>query len=99
MMIEIPFDALLASRRAALPDVISAGQDHKQLAFKPVIQAMALIDAVRPAAGQVFLQGLGFADACEGIAQSSQALHTTSWEPISIGISVLPSINTSSVMR
>jgi hypothetical protein len=98
-MIEIPFDALLASRRAALPDVISAGQDHKQLAFKPVIQAMALDDAARSAAGQVFPQGFGFADASEGIAQSSQALYTTSWEPTSIGMSFWSSINTSSVMR
>ena len=63
--------ALLASRRAALPDVISAGQDHKKLTIQPVHQAMFLIDAARPAAGQVVPQGLGFADASEGIAQAS----------------------------
>jgi len=48
--------------------VIPAGQDDKQLAIKPVNLAMFLIDAARPAAGQVFPQGFGFADASEGIA-------------------------------
>ena len=59
------------ARRAALPDVIPAGQDHKQLAIQLVNQAIFLIDTARPAAGQVFPQGLGFADATsEGIAQA-----------------------------
>jgi hypothetical protein len=48
--------------------VIPAGQDHKKFAIQPVHQAMFLIDAARPAAGQVFPQGFGFADASEGIA-------------------------------
>jgi hypothetical protein len=59
---------LQASIRAALPVVIQAGQDHKKLTLHPVNQALLLIDAARPAAGQVFPQGLGFADASEGIA-------------------------------
>jgi hypothetical protein len=59
---------LLASRRAALPDVIPAGQNHKQLTNQPVNQAVLLINAARPVAGQVFPQGFGFADASEGIA-------------------------------
>jgi hypothetical protein len=33
-------------------------------------EAMFLVDPARPAAGQVFTQGLGFADAIEGIAQA-----------------------------
>jgi len=61
---------LLAPRRALLPVVIPAGQDHKKLAIQLVNQAMFLIDAARPAAGQVFPQGLGFANASEGIAQA-----------------------------
>jgi hypothetical protein len=50
--------------------VIPAGQDHKKLAIQSVHQAMFLIDAARPAAGQVFPQGLGFADASKGIPQA-----------------------------
>jgi hypothetical protein len=50
--------------------VIPAGQDHKKLAIQLITQALFLIDAARPAAGQVFPQGLGFADASEGIAQA-----------------------------
>jgi hypothetical protein len=90
---------LLIPRRAVLPVVIPAGQDHKKLTIQPVNQAMFLTDAARPAAGQVLSQGLGFADASEGIAQPSQALYTTSWEPTSIGMSFWSSINSSSVMR
>jgi hypothetical protein len=48
-----------------------AGQDHKLLTIQPVNQTMFLVDAARPAAGQVFPQGLGFADARKGIAQAS----------------------------
>jgi hypothetical protein len=59
---------LLASIRAALPVVISAGQDHMKFTIQLVNQTMVLIDAARPAAGQVFLQGLRFANASEGIA-------------------------------
>jgi len=59
---------LSAPRRAGLLVVIPAGQDHKKLAIQPVHQAVFLIDTARPAAGQIFPQGLGFADASEGIA-------------------------------
>ena len=92
-------DVWLAPRRAVLPVVISAGQDHKKFAIQSVHQEVLFIDAARSAAGQVFPQGFGFADASDGIGQSSQALYTTSWEPTSIGMSFWSSINTSSVMR
>jgi len=55
----------------ALPVVNPAGQDHKKLAIQPINQPMFLVDAARPAPSQVFPQGLGFADASEGIAQAS----------------------------
>jgi hypothetical protein len=50
--------------------VIPAGEDHKQLSFQSVNQAMFWVDAARPAAGQVFPQGFGFTDAIEGISQA-----------------------------
>ena len=54
-----------------LPVVNPAGQDHQQIAIEPISQPMFLVDAARPAPSQVFPQGLGFADASEGIAQAS----------------------------
>jgi hypothetical protein len=54
-----------------IPVVNPAGQDHQQIAIEPINQAMFLADAARPAPSQVFPQGLGFADAIEGIAQAS----------------------------
>jgi hypothetical protein len=48
-----------------------AGQDHKKLAVQPINQLVLLIDAARPAPSQVLPQGLGFADANEGITQAS----------------------------
>ena len=50
--------------------MIPAGQDDKQLAIQLDNQAIFFIDTARPAAGQVFPQGLGFANASEGIAQA-----------------------------
>ncbi len=58
----------LAERTLALPfgflsSWVSAGQDQQQIAIEPIRQAVFLIDAARPGAGQVFAQRLGFADA------------------------------------
>ena len=50
--------------------VISAGQDHQQIAIDPINQTMFLIDASRPAAGERLTRKLGFADAIEVIAEA-----------------------------
>jgi hypothetical protein len=49
---------LVAPRLAVLPVVMPAGQDDKKLTIQLVNQAMFLVDAARPAAGQVFTQGV-----------------------------------------
>jgi hypothetical protein len=41
-------------QRMGSPVVNPAGQDHQQIAIEPINQAMFLVDAGRPAAGQGF---------------------------------------------
>jgi hypothetical protein len=62
---------VLRGRIMTLPVVNPAGQDYKKIAIQPINQPVLFIDAARPAPSQVFPQGLGFADASEGIAQAS----------------------------
>ncbi len=50
--------------------VVTTGDHHQGLVVGAVHQPVVVVDAARPEAGKVFLQGFGFAYALKGVAEA-----------------------------
>ena len=50
--------------------MVTTGDHHQGPVVDAVNQPVGVVDAARPEAREVFLEGLGFANALEGVAQA-----------------------------